>query len=78
VQTEVSRNALTGDGAPQGTMDDKTARGITPARCARQIVAATEREKNEIYVGKTERFGVYLKRVSPTLLARVVRRAKVV
>ena len=78
VQTEVSRNALTGDGSPQGAMDTATANGITPEACARAIVRATARRKDEVYVGGRERLGVYLMRLSPALFARTLRRVKVV
>lgn len=78
VQTNVSRNALTGDGAPQGTMDDATARGITADECARELLEATAHRKREVYVGGRERLGVVLKRVAPGLLSRMVRSARVV
>jgi dehydrogenase/reductase SDR family protein 7B len=77
VRTDVSINALRGDGAPQGTMDEATARGIDPDDCARTVVTATARRREEVYVGGFERVGVYLKRLSPRLLARFLRNAKV-
>lgn len=78
VQTDVSRNALTGDGSPQGTMDEATAKGITADECARGIVHATARKKEEVYVGGRETLGVYLKRYAPGVFSRVLRRARVV
>lgn len=78
VQTDVSRNALTGDGSAQGTMDDATAKGITPDACAEGLVEATALRREELYVGGRERLGVYLKRYAPTLFSRVLRRARVV
>ena len=78
VQTEVSRNALTGDGSAQGKMDEATARGITPDACARALVDATARSREEVYVGGRETIGPYVKRYAPGLFSRLVRRAKVV
>lgn len=78
VQTDVSRNALTGDGSPQGTMDEATAKGITADECARGLVDATARRREEVYVGGRETLGVYLKRYAPRLFSRVLNRAKVV
>jgi short-subunit dehydrogenase len=78
VRTEVSRNAVTGDGSPQGTMDDATARGITPERCARAIVSAAARQKEEVYVGGRETVSVYVKRYAPGLFSRMLRRVRVV
>ncbi len=78
VRTEVSVNALTGDGSPQGTMDTATARGISAERCAEAITDATARRALEVYVGGPERFAAYVKRYAPGVFARMIRRAKVV
>ena len=56
--------------------------GQTTARptdeCARKAVAALAgREKRILIAGERERFGVLLSRLSPNLLARVIRNAKV-
>lgn len=77
--TNVSKNALTGDGGAQGTMDDTTARGMTAAKCASIIIDAIEKEKNAVYMGGIkERLGIYAKRFWPWLAAKVIRRIKVV
>ncbi len=78
VATDVSRNALTGDGSAQGTMDAATAHGISPDRCARGILDATAARDEEVYVGGRETLGVYLKRYAPRIFSRVLRRARVV
>jgi short-subunit dehydrogenase len=77
VHTDVSVHALRGDGSQQGTMDEATAHGIAPEACAAAIVDATAARKVEVYVGGKERFGPYLRRLSPALFARVLRSAKV-
>lgn len=77
VKTNVSINALTGDGSPQGKMDRATGRGMEPAACAAVILRAAAAEREERYVGGAERFAVYVKRIAPTVFSRFVRRAAV-
>ena len=77
IHTNVSVNALTGDGSAQHTMDKSTAAGLSPNECAQQIVKALEREKEEVLIGKKEVFGVYVKRFFPTLFSRILQTAKV-
>jgi short-subunit dehydrogenase len=77
VQTEVSRNALTGDGSAQGTMDEATAKGITAEECAQGLIDATAREREEALVGGKETLAVYLKRYAPPVFSFFIRRAKV-
>lgn len=77
VRTEVSRNALTGDGTPQGTMDEAIDRGISADECAAGVIDATAREREEVLVGGRERLAVYLKRFAPPVFSRLIRRAKV-
>ncbi len=77
IQTDISRNALTGDGSAQMTMDAATGSGMTARECARQIVKATDQRKPEVYIGKKEILGVYLKRFFPGLLRRVIRKSNV-
>ncbi|GAB3250642.1 SDR family oxidoreductase [Chitinimonas naiadis] len=78
IRTNITYNALVGDGSPQGKMDQAQAQGIAPADCARRILAGLDRGRDEIYVAQLrERVGVYLKRFLPGLFARVVRKARV-
>ncbi len=77
VRTSVSVNALTGDGTPQGTMDQATEGGISAEVCARRIARAIERREEEVLVGGKETFAVLLKRLWPGLYSRLIRKAKV-
>jgi dehydrogenase/reductase SDR family member 7B len=76
IKTNISVNALTADGAKQGTMDDATGKGLPPSVVADKILRAISKGKEEIYVGGREVMGIYLKRFFPRLLSRVVRNAK--
>jgi len=77
VQTAISLNALTGNGSPQGTMDDATAQGITAEQCAAVILRGIDRNKALVTPGKKEVLGYWLGRFAPGLLRRIARRAKV-
>lgn len=77
VRTNVSVNALTGSGRPQGTMDDATENGLAPEVAARHILRAIEHGKEEIWIGGKEVLGVYLKRFFPAWFSKVLAKAKV-
>lgn len=73
VRTQISAQALTGDGSAFGITDENIQKGIPPEECAAAIARGIERNELEVLVGGTETFGVYLKRFFPSLAARVVR-----
>jgi short-subunit dehydrogenase len=77
VRTNVSVNALTGDGHKQGTMDEATDQGMKPEDLAKKIAKAVRQEKLEAVYGGKETIAVYLKRFFPGILAKVLRTAKV-
>ncbi len=78
VRTNVARNALVGDGSPQGGQDQATEKGMDPDRFASKMLRAVERGTWESYIGGREVVGVWLKRFFPRLLHRVVLRSEVV
>jgi len=71
IRTELSKVAMTGEGKPQGSMDDNQAGGMPPEVCARKMVDAIAAGKHEVAIGGTERFGVLLKRFLPGVLYRM-------
>ena len=77
IRTDVSLNALTGDGSPLEEMDQAQANGMSAEQCAKKMIRAFEKKRNEVYIGGREVFGVYLKRFFPSLFARLVRKARV-
>jgi short-subunit dehydrogenase len=78
IRTNVSINALTGDGTPNRTMDPTTARGIDPKVLAGKMIKAIERKKNEVFIaGTKETLALYLKRFFPGLLSKIIRNAAV-
>ena len=61
VQTNISINALNAKGDPENKMDATIANGITAQQCAAAIIAAIEKNKPEIIIGKG------LSRLAPTI-----------
>ncbi len=77
IRTQISKNALTADGAQQGTMDDATGKGMPPGVLAKKILNAVRKEKEEALFGGKEILAVYIKRFFPGLLSKIVRKVKV-
>ena len=78
VRTNVSLNALIGDGSKLNQMDSTTGDGLEPKAVARKIISAINGKKKEVYIGgMKEVAAVYLKRFFPGVFARLVRKAKV-
>lgn len=78
VHTNVSINALTGNGSPQNTMDNATKNGIPTKRFALKMAKAIYKKKEEVYIaGAKEKLGVYVKRYYPKLLSKMIRKLSV-
>lgn len=77
IKTDISLNAVTGDGTPQGTMDKGQANGMAPEVLAKKILRAVEAGKNEVYIGGFEKLGVYIKRFFPDMFTRMIRNTSV-
>lgn len=77
IQTDISRNALTADGKPQNTMDNKTAGGLTTDVFASRVLKAIHKRKKEVYIGKFEVMGVYLNRFFPGLFRKMLSKSEV-
>ena len=77
VRTDVSRNALTADGTPQGSMDATTAAGLDPDAVARRIVAAVAAGRLRLVMGGwRELMGHWLSRLAPGLHALAIRKIR--
>ncbi len=77
IKTNVSLNAITGDGGKHGLMDDGQLRGMAPEECARQIWAAVAAGREEVLIGAKEALFVRIKRYLPGLMSYAIKRAKV-
>ncbi len=78
VKTNVTMNALIGDGSKLNQMDSTTDNGLSAKYVAKKIVSVLQSQKKEVYIGGLkEVFAVYVKRFLPGLFALIVRNAKV-
>jgi len=72
VRTDITRNALLGDGTPYSRMQEAIAHGMAPDNCAKQIMHAVAVGKREILIGGSEKYGVWIKRFFPGLYAYII------
>ena len=77
VQTNVTINALTGDGSTLGHDDPATKNGLEVSAFCRKAIRALDAKAWETYFGRKEKLGVHLKRLSQKLLHAVVIRSNV-
>lgn len=77
VQTQITINALTENGLPLGKDDPGTAKGLDRAYFCKKMRKAIAQKKWEVYFGRKEKLGVYLKRISNRLLHNIVLRSNV-
>ncbi|AHI28260.1 SDR family oxidoreductase [Marinobacter similis] len=74
IRTDISRNALAGDGSAFGKLDDNIAGGMDVTECAEVVFKGLNAKKREIPVGKgKEMAALWIKRVSPEALFRIIR-----
>lgn len=78
VQTNVSFNALNGAGQPQGHQDEAIENGLTPEAFAKIAITALLNDQEYIVVGGTkEKLGVWVSRLSPKTLYKMIRKTRV-
>jgi len=78
IKTNISLNALAGDGSLHGQMDITTAGGLTPEALAVKMCNAVAARKEEVYIaGAKETMAIYLKRWVPTIFSKILRKATV-
>jgi dehydrogenase/reductase SDR family protein 7B len=74
INTPISTNALTGEGAKHGFMDHNQETGMPVEVCVQKIIKATLQKKREILIGNKEIKAVTLKRFFPALFWKVIRK----
>ena len=78
VKTNVSFNALNGEGKPQAHQDEAIENGLEADEFAQEVVKALMQEQEYIVVGGTkEKLGVLISRLAPSLLYKMIRKMKV-
>ncbi|MDI1258698.1 SDR family oxidoreductase [Aquabacterium sp.] len=78
VRTNVSLSALTSDGTPHGRVDAQQHKAMSAEAFARKAVDRLARGEGRIVIAGKEKLAVYLGRLSPALLERLVRNVSVV
>lgn len=78
VHTNISYNALMGDGSQQQKLDNAQANGLSVEEFAKIASNAIAKKKEEVYIGGfKEVMGIYVKRFFPSLFSRIVRKIAV-
>ena len=73
VQTNISKNALEGDGKAHGVTDPAIANGLPVAYCAKRIIRAIEKDEAEIVIAnRKEGASVYLYKFLPNVFFKVL------
>lgn len=78
IKTNVTINALTANGSPQGTMDDAQENGMSANEFANQLIKDIKAKKEEVYIGGKEVKGILIKRFFPKLFSKIIKKAKIV
>lgn len=78
IRTDITLNSVTGDGSLYNKMDKNQEEGLSALDCATQILKAVEDKKEEVLIGKKEKFGVLIKRFFPTYFSKMIRKREVI
>lgn len=77
IKTDVTRNALKGDGSRHGKMSQGQEHGMEVEEFVDKLLPRLLKGEEEIYIGGKEIWGVYLKRFLPGLFYKIVRSLEV-
>lgn len=76
VKTNISVNALTGDGSPFGELEGNYINALEPLELAVKILESVKYKKKEVYFGGKEILIIYFKRFLPSLYYKIVGKLK--
>lgn len=78
IRTNISFNALMGDGSKQNSMDKAQENGLSPEKFSKIAIRAIKNKKQEVYIGGfKEKLGIYVKRFFPGIFSIMVRKMSV-
>lgn len=77
IKTDVTKNALEGDGSKHNIMGKGQQKGMKPGTFAEKLLPKIAKGKNEIYIGGKEIWGIYLKRWMPNTLNKLLLKSEV-
>jgi dehydrogenase/reductase SDR family protein 7B len=75
IRTNISVNAVTGDGSKHSKMDESTNKGLSAEACAQQILNGIKNNTEELFIGSEAR-AVLVKRFFPKLFSKMIRKQK--
>lgn len=74
VRTNITVNALTGDGSKLNTMTPQSDKGMDPAVFAQKALRAIAQGKGEVHVGGRELMAIYVKRYFPRFFSYAIKK----
>lgn len=74
IKTNVSLNAITDSGVAHGKMDESHVNSMSAEQCAKEIVVAIRKEKEEVYIGGKELNIIWIRRLFPRLFSKIIRK----
>ncbi len=77
IKTDISLNALTGNGQTHGKMDPQQAKGMSSEICAAQIINAVIKKREQVIIGPPIKHVTLIKRFMPGIYSRIARSANV-
>jgi len=77
IKTDISKNALTGNGKAHDTMDSNQEFGMPSEECAQRILVGLTKNKLELFIGRNEIKSVKLKRLFPSIFHKILRKQKI-
>ena len=79
IKTDISKNALTSDGSPQGTMDDAQRNGMPVETMVKKVLAAIAGGQAEYHIGGLRELHMagLVSRLFPGLLRKIIAKSKV-
>lgn len=72
VKTNISLEAIGPGGSRHGKMDEAQEKGISPEKCAMDILNGVRKNKREIFTGGKDMLAVYIKRFFPALFYKLI------
>lgn len=74
INTNISVNALDGEGGKHGVMDHNQATGMSVKECVAKMFNAISKNKKEVLIGNKEIKAVTLKRLLPAMFWKVIKK----
>tara|TARA_B100001287_G_scaffold194369_1_gene164420 strand:+ start:17146 stop:17934 length:789 start_codon:yes stop_codon:yes gene_type:complete len=74
VDTNISKNSLSHDGKTHQKQDNNQKNGISPEKCAQDIVNGIIDNKHEIYTGGREIKAITIKRFFPNIFYKIIKK----